>query len=167
MKLPPLPKWNTKTDDIDSADFLQRAQDSERSRLPAGIVFPQVGQVWETLRECEVSFRVQFSSRAQIAWLFKTNVPAKEVQALLSGGKTRLQQEERVRIQSVDDPEKPLYVTFVPVRYEELYEAIVPVEHRSPSLQYVLVMRTAYTPYCVREERAFFTELFRLIEDVG
>jgi len=162
MKLPPLPKWNSRTDDIDSADFLQRAQASERSRLPAGILFPRVGQVWETIRECEVPFQVRFSIQAS-AWLFKPGGPAKEVQALLPGGKARLAAGERVRIESVDDPERPLYVTFVPVRYEELYESIVPVEHRRPSSHYVLALRTAYTPYCVREERAFFTELFRLV----
>ena len=144
---------------------MQRAQDSERSRLPAGIVFPRVGQVWETIGECEVQFQVRFNISATSAWLFKPGRSAKEVQALLQGGKATLAQGERVRIEEVDDPEKPLYVTFVPVRYKELYEVIVPVEHRIPSSHYVLAMRTAYTPYCVREERAFFTELFRLVGD--
>jgi len=173
MKLPPLPKWNPSTDDIDSADYLRRAQDHERTLLPAGIVFPRVGQVWEAIFDCEVAFQVRFSMTATKVWLLKPssllsglpNAPAKEVQALLPGGKARLQQGERVRIRSVDDPDRPLHVTFVPLRYDELYESIVPADHRRSSSHYVLVLRTAYTPCCSREERAFFTQLFRLVED--
>ena len=166
MKLPPAPKWNKTTDDIDSADYLRRAQDYERSLLPAGIVFPRVGQVWETVRECEVPFQVRFTISATNVWLFNAKVaPGKEVQALAPVGKARLQQGERVRIRSVDDPGRPLQVTFVPLRYDELYEAIVPADQRRPSSQYVLVLRTAYTRCCSREEKAYFTELFRLVED--
>ncbi len=174
MKLPPLPKWNTRTDDIDSVDFLRRAQDYERSLLPVGIVFPRVGQVWETIRDCEVPFQVWFSITATNVWLPKTTSllsglptpPTKEVQALLPGGKARLAQGERVRIRSVDDPGRPLQVTFVPLRYDELYETIVPADQRRSSSHYVLVLRTAYTPCCSREEKVYFNELFRLVEDV-
>src|SRR2546430_2256426 len=140
MKLPPAPKWNKTTDDIDSADYLRRAQDYERSLLPAGIVFPRVGQVWETVRECEVWFRVIFSvTAAPNIWLAKATslvsglpTPGSK-EFLVPGGKARLQQGERVRIRSLDDASKPLHVTFVPLRYEELYESIVPPDHRRSS----------------------------------
>src|SRR5437867_12050638 len=57
MKLPPPPKWNTKTDDIDSLDFLRHAQDQERSLLPPHTVFPRTGQIWEAVSGCEVHVR--------------------------------------------------------------------------------------------------------------
>src|SRR5213082_1415041 len=110
MKLPPAPKWNKITDDIDSVDYLRRAQDYERALLPPDIAFPRAGQVWEAVRDCEVWFRVLFSmTAAPNVWLFKPtsllsglpSPPTKELQAL--GGKARLQQGERVRIRSVDD----------------------------------------------------------------
>ena len=45
LVLPPLPKWNPLTDDIDSADFARSSLDYERSLLRDNVVFPQVGQV--------------------------------------------------------------------------------------------------------------------------
>src|SRR5438876_7930675 len=80
IKLPPLPKWNKLTDDIDSADFALRAQDYERSLLPPDLVFPRQGQIWEAVRDCEVNF------------IARTTNP------LLPGGRARIQQGERVRI---------------------------------------------------------------------
>ena len=171
MKLPPAPKWNKITDDIDSVDYLRRAQHYERSLLPPDIAFPRAGQVWEAVRDCEVWFRVLFSITATPnVWLPKAAAAVclptpMSKEFLVPGGKARLQQGERVRIRSVDDASKPLHVTFVPLRYDELYESIVPADHRRSSSHYVLTLRTAYTPCCSREERAFFTELFRLVED--
>src|SRR5439155_19676442 len=57
MKLPPIPKWNKATDDIDSAEFLRRSLDYERSLLPPPVVFLRVCQIWETLRDGEVYFQ--------------------------------------------------------------------------------------------------------------
>src|SRR6266480_7197850 len=171
MKLPPAPKWNKLTDDIDSVDYLRRAQDYERALLPPDIAFPHAGQVWEAVRDCEVWFRVLFSMTATPnVWLPKAaaavSLPTPmSKEFLVPGGKARLQQGERVRIRSVDDASKPLHVTFVPLRYDELYESIVPPDHRRSSSHYVLTLRTAYTPCCSREDRAFFSELFRLVEE--
>src|SRR6266571_8743040 len=81
IKLPPIPKWNKSTDDIDSKDFAQRSQDYERSLLPPDIIFPRTGQIWESVGDCEVNF---------IAWT-PTN-------PIFPGGRARLQQGERVRI---------------------------------------------------------------------
>ena len=144
VKLPPLPKWNKTTDDIDTADFLRRSQDYERSLLPPDIIFPRTGQIWQAVRDCEVDF---------MAWIPKTFIP---------GGRARLQQGERVRILPLDDP-KPIRVSFQPVRYHELHESIVPHDIRScPGYQhYVLSLRTAYTVCCSREETGYFHELFR------
>src|SRR6266542_231643 len=150
MRLPPLPKWNKTTDDIDTADFLRRSQNYERSLLPPDIIFPSTGQIWEAVRDCEVDF---------MAWSSKT--------IILPGGRARLQQGERVRILTLDDP-KPIRVTFQPLRYHELHESIVPHDIRSwPGYQhYVLSLRTAYTVCCMREEAGYFHELFRPMEDV-
>src|SRR5438552_17549015 len=70
MKLPPAPKWNKITDDIDSVDYLRRAQHYERSLLPPDIAFPRAGQVWAAVRDCDVWFRVLFSvTVAPKVWL--------------------------------------------------------------------------------------------------
>src|SRR4051794_5317858 len=104
MKLPPTPKWNKLTDDIDSEDYLRRAQEYERALLPSGIVLPRVGQVWQAVRDCEVWFRVMFEMRAPKVWFPKATSPfsdvpttaTKELQALMHGGTARLQSGERV-----------------------------------------------------------------------
>src|ERR1041384_8672697 len=103
MRLPLLPKWNKRTDDIDTSDFVHRARDYERSLLPTGFIFPRTGQIWETLRDCAVYF---------IAGNAKT--PG-------TGGRARLQRGERIRILTLDDP-RPIWVTFQPVRYDALHE---------------------------------------------
>ncbi len=151
IKLPPIPKWNKTTDDIDSKDFAQRSQDYERSLLPPDIIFPRTGQIWEAVSDCEVNF---------IAWS-PTN-------PIFPGGSARLQQGERVRILTLDDP-KPISVTFQPVRYHALQESIVPhdIRNRPGYQRYALSLRTAYTVCCSREEKGYFHELFRLVEDVA
>ena len=150
MKLPPLPKWNAATDDIDTSELFTVGQDYEKSFLPSGISFPRTGQIWEAVRDCEVDF---------IAWIPKTILP---------NGRARLRQGERVRILPLVDP-KPIRVTFQPVRYHELHESIVSRHVRGlPGYQhYVLSLSTAYTVCCLREETGYFLELFRLVEDVA
>lgn len=151
IQLPPIPKWNKTTDDIDSKDFVQRSQDYERSLLPLDISFPRTGQIWESVSDCEVNL---------MAWT-PTN-------PIFLGGSARLQQGERVRILTLDDP-KPIWVSFQPVRYHALHESIVPHDIRNlPGYQrYALSLRTAYTVCCSREEKGYFHELFRLVEDVA
>jgi hypothetical protein len=139
MRLPPLPKWNKTTDDIDCGDFFRRSQDYERSLLPPDLVFPQAGQIWETVGDCEVH---------GLKWI---NGPPLWVKA-------RLRKGERIRILTTDDP-RPLNVSFQPVRYDELREIIAPA-----SARYVLLMRTARIGPALRQEVGYFNELFRLVE---
>ena len=152
IKLPPLPKWNKTTDDIDSADFARRSQDYERSLLPPGLVFPRAGQIWEAVRECEVHVLIRMI----------------DPRRLVLCPNARFRQGERVRILTLDDP-KPIQVAFQPIRYDELRESIVP--HRIANgldyHHYVLSLRTAYTVCCLREETGYFNDLFRLVEDVA
>jgi hypothetical protein len=168
MKLPPLPKWNKLTDDIDGADFVRRSQDYARSLLPRGIVFPRPGQIWEAVRDCEVHFQAWCTVRGSNAW------PPQPVassimtcQATYTGGRVRLPQGERVRICALEDANRPLHVTFVPLRYQELHPLIVPEDHRGTSSHYVLTLSTAYTACSSRDETGFFRELFRLLDDVA
>ncbi len=144
MKLPPLPKWNKTTDDIDSDDFLRRLQDCQRSLLPPGIVFPRAGQIWETLRDCRVHInKWMIGPRGPVVWL-----------------DARLKQGERVRILPLDDP-KPMRVVFQPVRYEELHQSIAP-----DSVRYNLWVWTAPCVVPVLGEKpGYFIELFRLVGD--
>ena len=150
MRLPPVPKWNRTTDDIDSKDVLRCARDYERSLLPPDLVFPRKGQIWEAVCDCEVRY---------IAWIPKS---------FPSSGVARLQRGERIRVLELDEP-KPVYITFQPVRYHELHESIVPRETRlRPGyFRYVLSLRLAYTVCCLREETQFFCDLFRLVEDTA
>jgi len=150
IKLPPIPKWNKSTDDIDSQDFAQRSQDYERSLLPPDINFPRTGQIWEAVRDCEVNF---------ITW---------PLMGIFAGGGARLRQGELVRILTLDDP-KPIWVSFQPVRYHALHASIVPhdIRNRPGYQRYALSLRTAYTVCCSREEKGYFHELFRLVEDVA
>jgi hypothetical protein len=147
MKLPPIPKWNNATDDIDSTDLLRRSRDYERSLLPPDIVVPRAGQIWEAVRDCDVHVR---------KWIIGPRVP-------VLWRDTRLSQGERVRISTLDDP-KPLEIRFVPVRYAELHDSISP-----HSLRYDLWLKIA-RPWSVLPtvtcEPGYFSELFRLIKEV-
>ena len=147
MKLPPPPKWDRANDGLE--DTGKWSADYERSLLPAGIIFPQAGQIWESVRDCEVNF---------IAFIPKTILP---------GGRTRLLQGERVRILTPDA--KPVDVTFQPVRYHELHPSIVTqdIRHRPGYQYYWLSLRIARTVCCLQDEPGFFRDLFRRVEDVA
>ena len=146
--LPPVPKWSKTTDDLDSGDFVRRVLDYERSLLPRNIMFPRADQVWETVRNCEVHYHTWGSCPP-----------------VLTGGRARLQQGERVRILPLDDP-RPFYVTFRPVRYQALQESTIPDDVRSNAgySHYVLSLRLARTVCCPYEELGYFPDLFRLVE---
>src|SRR4051812_36274662 len=90
--LPPIPKWNNLTDDIDGLDYRERSQDFERSFLPKDLVFPREGQVWEVVRDCEVCGHNVVANRMMLA-----RIP--------------LRTGERVRILPPGHP-KPLQVMF-------------------------------------------------------
>jgi hypothetical protein len=91
--LPPIPKWNRETDDIDRGDFARRSADFERSFLPRNLVFPREGQIWEAVRDCEVQGRMLRQQRT-VFW-----------------GKVNLRKGDRIRILPLDHP-KPLQVNF-------------------------------------------------------
>jgi len=91
--LPPIPKWNKATDDIDRLDYHRRSEDFERSFLPRNLVFPCEGQVWAAVRDCEVHGRMLRQQR------------------MVSWDKVKLRKGERVRILPLDHP-KPLHVNF-------------------------------------------------------
>jgi hypothetical protein len=165
MKLPPIPKWNRTTDDIDYGDFCRRSLDYERSLLPRGIVFPQADEIWETVRECQVHFRVWSHVSCDGVYFPHSAGQVQMAPVIFPFGKAVLQQGERVCIRFVDDEQKPLFVTFVPVRYEELLESIVPEEQRKTLSHYELNLRTAPSLLSSRDEPGYFTELFRLVEE--
>jgi hypothetical protein len=91
--LPPVPKWNKETDDIDRLDYMRRSEEFERSFLPPDLVFPREGQIWEAVRDCEVSGRMMRQQRT-VFW-----------------GKVKLRKGDRIRILPLGHP-KPLQVNF-------------------------------------------------------
>ena len=158
MRLPPVPKWNSALDDIDVESLFAAGRQQEASLMPSGITYPRTRQIWEAMRDCEVGF----------VTLFKPNMPTElDWSRLKPFGQVRLSQAERVRVLSAE-ASKPLHVSFQPLRYEELHAYIVPTEIRSLDhySQYFLSLRTAPTQQWLHEVSEFFTEIFRLIEDV-
>src|SRR5438105_15179474 len=57
MRLPPVPKWNKRTDDLDYGDFARRVRDYQWSLLPPDTIVPREGQIWEAIRDCKVRVR--------------------------------------------------------------------------------------------------------------
>jgi hypothetical protein len=175
MKIPAhFPKWNRTTDGLE--DPAQWMMDCERSRLPPDMVFPCVGQVWETIRDCEVQFHASISPRSELdtAGLpkgFAHLGPVDLKSYMMQFGTAHLGRGERVRIVDVDGP-KPIVVNFRPLRYHELHESIVPEQTRKiPGYEgYTLHVKTAQTisDLCMTNGpgQTFFNEAFRLVEDV-
>ena len=157
------PKWNRAIDGL--ADVGKWALDIERSRLPEDMLFPHEGQVWEAVRDCQVSFH------ASIDFQVSQADPAKLLHDFARQfGNAYLRQGERIRILGLDDPNKPLRVTFQPVRYQELHDGIVPQDVRQTPgyLGYELWARTAKTVADFGQEpcQTYFSEAFGLVEDV-
>ena len=154
------PKWNPAVDGLSDAG--EWVLDLERSRLPRDIIFPRVGQIWAAVRDCQVEYRISIEQPE----------PAADLAKLLQDfarqfGVAQLSQGERVRILEVDHPDKPLRVTFQPLRYLELQAGIVPEDTRqSPGYSgYELSMRTARTISCFGKEpcQTYFNEAFRAV----
>ncbi len=141
MPLPPVPKWKQATDDIDGADFALRSVECERSLLSPGLVFPRMGQVWETVRACELQV-LNFIGHPRIP--LTVNV--------------RLQKGERVRILELEHP-KPLQVRFAAMR-PSMQQSIV-----SEVGDNVLCVRMARTVPILGDQGLYFDELFRLVQD--
>src|SRR5262245_9868999 len=110
LVLPPLPQWNPLTADFDSADFARSSLDYERSLLPDNVVFPQVGQVCEAIDDCEVRFRAWCPIPIAQTWARVGGPLPNTFPSPLTGGKLRLQRGEKVRVQELDDSNRPLWV---------------------------------------------------------
>jgi hypothetical protein len=154
------PKWSQAIDGLEDAGKWALA--IERSRLPNNIIFPCAGQIWETIRDCDVDF---FPRPANLLWAPQANP---SVLRKLARDRIQLRRHERIRILRTDD-KRPLFVMFVPVRYDELHESIVAHEIRSlPGyLGYELQVKTARTIADFNKEscQTYFNEAFRLIRD--
>jgi hypothetical protein len=171
------PKWDKTVDGLE--DAWNWMWELERSRLPVDLVLPRVGQLWETIRDCEVSFHAQIHlprprllNQASLVSIGQGKAERLEWEryimrfgfAVLPGG-------ERVRILHLPDP-KPINIRFVPVRYHELHESIIPEKLRSLSDYhgaYELTTKIARTISDFRKSsrHAYFNEDFRLVEDVA
>jgi hypothetical protein len=102
--------------------------------------FPRKGQIWEVTDGCD----------AQIQYLFSAPITF--------SGSGRLTAGERVCIATGTTDPQSMVVSFLPVRYEELHDRLVPPDIRDTPRykKYVLSVKTEY-----------FHEHFRLIEDVA
>jgi hypothetical protein len=100
--------------------------------------FPCKDQIWEVIDGCD----------AQIQYLFTAPITF--------SGSGRLAAGERIRILSERTGPRPMVVSFLPLRYGELHDSLVPPDIRDTPRykKYMLSVRTEY-----------FYEHFRLIED--
>ena len=145
MTTPRPPDWKKTFEDLlrerrdvsVNDDEFHWAIDYERSLLPPDTVFPCGNQVWEVMQDCEVRFIAGFSER-----------PVEAYRARLSAG-------ERVRIRATGEA-RPIFVNFVPLRYHELAQSIVPEDIRTSS---------GYVGYWLDAKTGYFNEHFRLVED--
>jgi hypothetical protein len=164
MLIPSPPKWDPAVDGLDLADSLRQGREFERRFLPRNVVFPKEGQIWQALRECDVDL---------LAWYSKPELP---LPAFVSGpGKaplfpfsaTRFPRGETVRITGVDDP-RPLTVSFVPVRYAELQERLVPeyMRTRIDYSHYQLTAMTART-FGIEKAKDYFIDCFKWLREDG
>ncbi len=102
--------------------------------------FPHRGQIWAVTDGCE----------AQIQYLF--NAP------ITFSGTCRLSSGERVCITTEAADPQPMVVSFLPVRYDELHESLVPPDIRDTP---------RYKKYALSVAIGYFYEHFRLIEDAA
>lgn len=167
------PNWDKAVDGLENAS--QWGLAIERSRLPKGMVAPHVGQVWVAVRDCEVHWRVavplprepgETTRFLEQYGAMHHPVPGRHVFGL--HGRVHLREGEQIIVLGVDDGEKPLRVTFRPVRYDALEESIVPADiRRIPGyLGYELCLKTARTFADFRKD-TFFNEAFELVAEAA
>ncbi len=101
--------------------------------------FPREGQIWEVTDGCD----------AQIQYLFTAPITF--------SGSCRLAAGERVSIMTETPDPQPIVVSFLPVRYDELHESLVPPDIRDTP---------RYKKYALSVMTGYFYEHFRLIQDV-
>ena len=181
MRLPPVPKWNRSTDDLDYSDFARRVRDYQWSLFPPDTNVPREGQIWEAVRDCNVGVRACIApSGLRFSQLRPVNggvVPGcsqpkpdsawmKVLMKLLFLPAARLQKGERVRVLATDP--KPTSVSIELLRYDELHDSIVPRELRAFEYRgYQLVVETARPKWCLDAQTASLNEDFRLVEDAA
>jgi len=100
--------------------------------------FPRKGQIWEVIDGCD----------AQIQYLFTAPITFIGSGTLTAG--------ERVSVMSETTDPPPAVVSFLPVRYDELHDSLVPLEIRGTP---------RYKKYMLSVKIEYFHEHFRLIED--
>jgi len=141
------PQWNKTIDGLEEA--WKWAAAFERTQLPPDAVFPQVSQVWEAIRDCQVNFQVTVT--------FRNGRPFYPV------GTASLKQAAQVRVTELDGP-IPLQVSFSPLRWEQVQ---LPEQLKSlGNSDLRLRLRTVRTRCCVDKKAVYFSEAFRLVEDV-
>jgi hypothetical protein len=101
---------------------------------------PCAGQIWEVIGGCEM----------QIQYLFTAPITF--------SGSGRLAAGERVRVMTGTSEPQPTLVSFLPVRYDELHDSLVPLDMRDTP---------RYKKYMLSVKIDYFYEHFRLIEDAA
>ena len=101
---------------------------------------PRGGQIWEVTDGCD----------AQIQYLFTAPITF--------SGSCRLTAGERVCIVTETTDPQPIVVSFLPVRYDELHDSLVPPDIRDTP---------RYKKYTLSVTTGYFYEHFRLVEDVA
>ena len=102
--------------------------------------FPRGGQIWEVTDGCDV--RIDYLFTAPITF----------------NGAGRLTAGERVCITTETTGPQPTVVSFLPVRYEELHDRLVPRD---------ISDTPRYKKYTLSVMTGYFCEHFRLIKDVA
>ena len=97
-------------------------------------------QIWEVIDGCD----------AQIQYLFTAPITF--------SGSGRLAAGERIRIMTESNDLQPMVVSFLPLRYDELHDSLVPPDIRDTP---------RYKKYTLSVRAEYFYEHFRLIEDVA
>jgi hypothetical protein len=98
------------------------------------------GQIWEVIDGCD----------AQIQFLFTAPITF--------SGSSQLTAGERVCIAPETTGPAPMVVSFLPVRYAELHDSLVPADIRNTP---------RYQKYLLSVETAYFHQHFRLVGNVA
>ncbi len=108
--------------------------------MSKSVPFPREGQIWEVVDGCD----------AQIQYLFTAPITF--------SGSGRLTAGERICIMTGTADPQPMVVSFLPVRYDELHDRLVPPDIRDTP---------RYKKYTLSVKTGYFYDHFRLIEDVA
>jgi hypothetical protein len=101
--------------------------------------FPRKGQIWEVIDGCD----------AQIQYLFTAPITFSGFGRLTAG--------ERVCVVTEATDPQPTVVSFLPVRYDELHDSLVPPDIRNTP---------RYKKYLLSVKTGYFYEHFKHIGDV-